>query len=41
MLIWLHELLLSPEVSERFIHLYRVSHLKARFVKLFLPAEGI
>jgi len=36
MLILFHELLLSHEVSERYIHLYRVSHLKAKFLKLFL-----
>jgi hypothetical protein len=35
MLILLHDLLLSYEVSERYIHLYRVSHLKAKFMKLF------
>jgi hypothetical protein len=37
MLILLHELLLSDEVSTRYIHLYRVSHLKGRFMKLFSP----
>jgi len=35
MLILLHDLLLSHEVSESYIHLYRVSHLKAKFMKLF------
>jgi hypothetical protein len=37
MLMVLHELLLSSEVSERYIHLYRVSHLKVRFMELFSP----
>jgi len=37
MLILLHELLLSYEVSARYIHFYRVSHLKVRFMELFLP----
>jgi hypothetical protein len=37
MLIVLHELLLSPEVSVRYIHLYSVSHLKVRFMERFSP----
>lgn len=37
MLILLHEFLLSDVVSARYIHLYRVSHLKVRFMELFSP----
>jgi hypothetical protein len=40
MLILLHELLLSHEVSARYIHLYRVSHLKVRFMKRFSLVKG-
>jgi len=35
MLMVLHELLLSDGISARYIHLYRVSHLRAKFMKLF------
>jgi hypothetical protein len=39
MLVVLHELLLSHGVSERYIHLYRVSHLKAQFMRLLSTWE--
>jgi len=40
MLILLHDLLLSREVSERSIHLYRVSHLKGKVHEAFFICKG-
>jgi hypothetical protein len=35
MLFLLHELLLAREISESYIHLFRVSHASEQFMKLF------
>jgi hypothetical protein len=35
MLLLLHGVLLSSEVSERYIRMYRVSHFKEKFMKSF------